>query len=50
MQNLERALNWDCYKLSVNTKLIYLIWDFSNVFLLLFMIDLMDILFNSWKG
>lgn len=50
MQNLECALKWDCYKLSINTKLIYLIWDFSNVFLLLFMIDLKDILFNSWKG
>lgn len=50
MQELECALKWDCYKLSFNTKLIYLIWDFSNVFLLLFMIDLMDMLLNSWKG
>lgn len=50
IQELECALKWDCYKLCFNTKLICLIWDFSNVFLLLFMIDLMDMLLNSWKG
>lgn len=43
MQELVCALKWDCRKLSFNTKLISLVWDFSNVFLLLFMVDLMDI-------
>lgn len=42
MQELVCALKWDCCKLSFNTKLTSLVWDFSNVFLLLFMVDLMD--------
>jgi len=47
MQELVCALKWDCHKLSFNTKLISLVWDFCNVFLLLFMVDLMDLLLKQ---
>lgn len=42
MQELVCALKWDCHKLSLNTKLISLRWDFSNAFLLLIIVDLID--------
>lgn len=47
MQELVCALKWVSQQLSLMMKLISLIWDFSNAFLLLFMIDLMNLTFKE---
>lgn len=47
MQELLCAPAWGCRKQTLMMELIPLIWDFSNAFLVLFMMDSMDFTFKE---